>query len=269
MPLTMPTARHNSTPSVSQNKLENWSGSRAVTCPSVHTILKSKPNDQGLLCFFPSSVTLIYSALFLPFKRGNLLKNEILVLLCLPLNFQGNILIMSVFHCGKECTMLCWTGLNTCIQTSLGCLKKLGWVINVLAESPPLPSQMVLELGPWNLQRTQLQLVCCLSQPLYKSSTDPTYLLCNYTSAHRSATISVSGLTPKSYVDLRKQRLLIKTCQHFTQMSNRDSLHFISKGNFTVSLQYSAKACFLASIQHHDLETQWQFRWFRPFVLPN
>lgn len=60
----------------------------------------------------------------------------------------------------------------------------------------PLPSQMFLELGPWNLQRTQLQLVCCLSQPLYKSSTDPTYLLCNYNSAHWTSTISVSHLTP-------------------------------------------------------------------------
>lgn len=107
LPLTMPTARYNSTPSVSQNKLENWSGSRAVSCPSVHTKLKSKPNDQELLCFFPSGVTLIYSALLLPFTRGNLLKDEILVLLCLRLNFQGNILIMSVFHCGKECTVLC------------------------------------------------------------------------------------------------------------------------------------------------------------------
>lgn len=38
--------------------------------------------------------------------------------------------------------MPCWTGVNTCAETSLGCLRKLGWVIKVLAGSGPLPSQM-------------------------------------------------------------------------------------------------------------------------------
>lgn len=60
---------------------------------------------------------------------------------------MGNTKVM--FFCSSRVcnyVMLNWVE-YTCI-TSLGCLMKLGWVINVLAESQPLLSQMFVELGP-------------------------------------------------------------------------------------------------------------------------
>lgn len=94
--------------------------------------------------------------------------------------------------------MLCWTRVNTCVKTSLGCLRKLGWFIKVLAGSESLPSQMlgwIRSMKPIeDLSATSDWVNPCI--PILSADYTSTYLDCNYNSIYCICTFTATYLTP-------------------------------------------------------------------------